>query len=144
MLKTQVARDNVAKAGLEKVVKVVEGPAADTLAKMQPGDQPFDFVFIDADKENNLTYLLEAKRLTRKGAVIVRATLCATKLLIFTDIFRSSTMSSSKGTSPTSATRMLTTRASARCSPTSRLTPRCLPPRSQRLGSGRGMGSPTF
>ncbi|EPT06001.1 hypothetical protein FOMPIDRAFT_1021124 [Fomitopsis schrenkii] len=67
----QVARDNVAKAGLEKVVKVVEGPAADTLAKMQPGDQPFDFVFIDADKENNLTYLLEAKRLTRKGAVII-------------------------------------------------------------------------
>ena len=71
MLKTQVARDNIAKAGLSNVVKVVEGPAADTLAKMQPGGQPFDFVFIDADKENNLTYLLEAKRLTRKGAVIV-------------------------------------------------------------------------
>ena len=34
-------------------------------------EEPFDFVFIDADKPNNLAYYLEAKRLTKKGAVIV-------------------------------------------------------------------------
>ncbi|TFY58834.1 hypothetical protein EVJ58_g6172 [Rhodofomes roseus] len=67
----QVARENVAKAGLGNVVKIIQGPAADSLKTLQPGDEPFDFVFIDADKDNNLTYLLEAKRLTRKGAVII-------------------------------------------------------------------------
>ena len=34
-------------------------------------EKPFDLVFIDADKPNNLAYYLEAKRLTKKGAVIV-------------------------------------------------------------------------
>ena len=101
MLKTQVARDNVAKAGLSKVVKVVEGPAADTLAKMEPGDQPFDFVFIDADKENNLTYLLEAKRLTRKGAVIVSTSGNAAEPTGTHERLRSSTTSSSRDMLPT-------------------------------------------
>ncbi|KZT66129.1 S-adenosyl-L-methionine-dependent methyltransferase [Daedalea quercina L-15889] len=67
----QVARENIAKAGLEKVVTIMLGSALENLAKLQPGDEPFDFVFIDADKENNLNYLLEAKRLARKGAAIV-------------------------------------------------------------------------
>ncbi|KZT68961.1 O-methyltransferase family 3 protein [Daedalea quercina L-15889] len=66
----QVARENIAHAGLADKVKVVQGVAAESLAKMA-ADKPFDFVFIDADKPNNLTYLLEAKRLTRKGAVII-------------------------------------------------------------------------
>ncbi|KZT64890.1 O-methyltransferase [Daedalea quercina L-15889] len=67
----QVAHENIGKAGLDKVVRIILGPATESLAQLQPGDAPFDFVFIDADKENNLNYLLEAKRLTRKGAVIV-------------------------------------------------------------------------
>ncbi|KZT68960.1 O-methyltransferase family 3 protein [Daedalea quercina L-15889] len=67
----QVARENIVKAGLGNVVKVVEGSAIESLAKMESGDAPFDLVFIDADKENNLPYFLEAKRLTRKGAVII-------------------------------------------------------------------------
>jgi len=67
----QVARENIVKAGLGNVVKIIQGPAVESITKLQPGDAPFDFVFIDADKDNNLTYLLEAKRLTRKGAVIV-------------------------------------------------------------------------
>ena len=38
---------------------------------MQPGDEPFDFVFIDADKENNAAYLEWAVRLGRPGTTIV-------------------------------------------------------------------------
>ena len=66
----QIARENIAHAGVANKVTVVQGAAADSLKKL-PTDKPFDFVFIDADKQGNLAYFLEAKRLTRKGAVIV-------------------------------------------------------------------------
>lgn len=66
----EVAKTNIAYAGFASNVKVLVGPAAETLAKMQP-EQPFDLVFIDADKKNNLTYFLEAKRMTRKGGIII-------------------------------------------------------------------------
>ncbi|KAH9934772.1 O-methyltransferase [Fomitopsis serialis] len=65
-----VASENVAHAGLADKVKIVQGAAADSLAKM-PADKPFDLVFIDADKPGNLAYFLEAKRLTKNGAVII-------------------------------------------------------------------------
>ena len=52
-------------------MEVKVGPALDSIKTLKP-DVPFDLVFIDADKQNNLTYFLEAKRLTRPGAVIVR------------------------------------------------------------------------
>lgn len=52
------------------MIDVIVGPAAETLPKLHP-EQPFDIVFIDADKESNLTYYLEAKRLVRKGGIIV-------------------------------------------------------------------------
>lgn len=65
-----VARDNLAHAGLGERVTVVVGPAADSLAALTP-DDPFDFVFIDADKQGNVGYLREAIRLARPGATIV-------------------------------------------------------------------------
>ncbi|MGQ0573175.1 MAG: O-methyltransferase [Pseudonocardia sp.] len=64
----RVARENIARAGLPVPVEVVEGPAAETLARL---DGPFDLVFIDADKPSNPTYVAEALRLTRAGGVIV-------------------------------------------------------------------------
>jgi predicted O-methyltransferase YrrM len=63
-----VARGNIARAGIAVPVDVVEGPAAETLARL---DGPFDLVFIDADKPSNPVYLAEAVRLTRPGGVIV-------------------------------------------------------------------------
>ena len=40
--------------------------------KQLPAEEPFDLVFIDADKPSNPIYYKEARRLTRKGGVIVR------------------------------------------------------------------------
>ena len=65
-----MAEQNIANAGLRDKVQVVVGAAADTLKTITP-NPPFDLVFIDADKTGNLDYYLEAKKLTRKGAVIV-------------------------------------------------------------------------
>ncbi|KAL6308969.1 O-methyltransferase family 3 protein [Sparassis latifolia] len=66
----EVAELNVAHAGLSSKVKILVGPAAETLANLHP-EQPFDLAFIDADKIGNLAYFLEAKRLVRKGGVII-------------------------------------------------------------------------
>ena len=62
-----VARANVAAAGLQDRVAVITGPALDSLATL---DGPFDFVFIDADKENNAAYVDHAIRLSRPGTTI--------------------------------------------------------------------------
>lgn len=64
----EVARGNLEQAGLGDVVEVLLGPATDTLAGMT---EPFDVVFIDADKPSTPTYFLEAVRLSRPGTVIV-------------------------------------------------------------------------
>ena len=58
------------------------GPAAESLAKLSAED-PYDLVFIDADKPSNTIYFSEAKRLLRKGGVIVRLALALS--LSFTD-----------------------------------------------------------
>ncbi|MFJ7069482.1 O-methyltransferase [Streptomyces sp. NPDC101115] len=67
-----VARGNLARAGLDKTVEVRVGPALDTLPLLeQEGVGPFDFVFIDADKVNNPHYVSWALKLSRPGALIV-------------------------------------------------------------------------
>jgi predicted O-methyltransferase YrrM len=63
-----VARENLAAAGLAGRVEVIDGPALDTLKTLTG---PFDFVFIDADKQNNAAYLDHAVRLSRPGTAIV-------------------------------------------------------------------------
>jgi predicted O-methyltransferase YrrM len=68
----EVARRNIERAGYSDRIEVRVGAAAETLpilAAEQP--EPFDFVFIDADKPNNPTYLDWAVRLGRPGTVIV-------------------------------------------------------------------------
>jgi predicted O-methyltransferase YrrM len=67
-----VARENIARAGLGSIVDLRIGPAADSLATLvDEGAGPFDFIFIDADKPSNSTYLQWALRLARVGSVIV-------------------------------------------------------------------------
>ena len=68
----EVARANVDAAGLGHKVEIRIGAALDTLAALEAeGGGPFDFVFIDADQENNPRYLDWAVRLGRPGTTIV-------------------------------------------------------------------------
>ncbi len=66
----EVARGNIARAGLEAVVEIHVGPALETLPALE-AEPPFDLVFIDADKGNNPGYLEWALKLTRPGSVIL-------------------------------------------------------------------------
>jgi predicted O-methyltransferase YrrM len=61
-------RQNLQKVGLEKSVTVVEGDALQTLAKLE-GE--FDFIFIDALKQDYLKYLKIIEPRLKKGAVVV-------------------------------------------------------------------------
>ena len=68
----EVARRNIARAGLADRVDVRVGPAAAALSALEAeGGDAFDLVFIDADKRSNPVYLAAALRLTRPGSVIV-------------------------------------------------------------------------
>src|SRR5688572_7881072 len=56
-----VARENIARAGLSDRVDITVSPAIDALAKMTAAQvAPFDFVFIDADKQNIDAYFRAA------------------------------------------------------------------------------------
>ncbi|MDO3640291.1 O-methyltransferase [Mycolicibacterium sp. KC 300] len=66
----EVARANLARAGVADRVEVIVGAALDTLPTLAGGD-PFDLVFIDADKENNVAYVEWAVQLGHPGSVIV-------------------------------------------------------------------------
>ncbi|MEU6223055.1 O-methyltransferase [Streptomyces sp. NPDC047042] len=68
----EVARRNLARAGLDGITEVRTGPALESLPKLadeNPG--PFDLVFIDADKANNPHYVEWALRLTTTGSLII-------------------------------------------------------------------------
>jgi len=67
-----VAQANIAHAGLSSIVEIRLGPAAESLAQLNSeNQQPFDLIFIDADKPNNPTYLEWSIRLSRPGTLIV-------------------------------------------------------------------------
>jgi len=67
-----VARGSIDRAGLGEVVEIRVGPALETLVVMDDeGVEPFDFVFIDADKVNSPNYLAWSLDHTRPGALIV-------------------------------------------------------------------------
>ena len=68
----EVARTNIARAGLANVVEIRVGAAIDTLARLDEEHRgPFDLIFIDADKENYPAYLAWALKLSRRGTLII-------------------------------------------------------------------------
>jgi caffeoyl-CoA O-methyltransferase len=66
---TEIARRHWREAGLEDRIDLRIGPALETLHELDPGE-PFDFAFIDADKESYPAYYEECVRLVRPGGVI--------------------------------------------------------------------------
>ncbi len=66
----EVARANLDRAGVGERVEILLGRAADVLPTLD-GAEPFDMVFIDADKESNTIYLDWAARLGHSGTVVV-------------------------------------------------------------------------
>jgi len=68
----EVARANLARAGLAGVTEVRLGPALETLPRLAgEGVGPFDLVFIDADKPSNPDYFNWGLQLARAGSLIV-------------------------------------------------------------------------
>ena len=71
----KVARGNIASAGLESYISVIEGPALRSLAELQG---PFDLVFIDADKVSYDAYFEAVlPKLAKHGLIVVDNTLQA-------------------------------------------------------------------
>jgi predicted O-methyltransferase YrrM len=68
----EVARANIANAGLGDEVDIRVGAAIDTLPQLAAeGAGPFDLIFIDADKRGNRDYFRWALKLSRVGTVII-------------------------------------------------------------------------
>lgn len=68
----EVARANVANAGLSDIVEIRVGRALETLPLLAADERgPFDVTFIDADKQNNPEYFQWALTLARPGGLII-------------------------------------------------------------------------
>jgi len=67
-----VARANLDRAGHSETVEIRVGAAKESLARLhEEGAEPFDFIFIDADKPNIPDYLSWALKLAKPGTLIV-------------------------------------------------------------------------
>lgn len=71
-LHAEVARANIARAGLADRVEVIVGPAGETLPQLAAdGRGPFDLIFIDADKPGYPDYLGWSLQLARPRTLII-------------------------------------------------------------------------
>ena len=67
----EIARSNIERANLTDKIEIRVGLALDSLQQIgNENYEPFDFIFIDADKQNNPAYFEWALELSRPGAVI--------------------------------------------------------------------------
>ena len=67
----EVARRNLARAGMSDRVEVRVGRASELLDAMQGFVEPFDFIFIDADKASSDVYFKKVLELSHAGTVII-------------------------------------------------------------------------
>ena len=68
---SEVARNFFKKANLDKKVKIILGPALNTLKKFKDDQKIFDMIFIDADKENYKNYYDLSFNLIRNSGFIL-------------------------------------------------------------------------
>jgi predicted O-methyltransferase YrrM len=69
---TEVAKGNIARAGLSHLVEFRVGPALELLPRLAEERMgPFDLIFIDADKASTSDYFAWALKLSRLGSVII-------------------------------------------------------------------------
>ncbi len=79
------AKKNFEEAGVSAQIKIQEGKALQILQKLATSEseqQQFDFVFLDADKENNIEYFDLVLPLVRVGGII------ATDNILYPEEFR--------------------------------------------------------
>jgi predicted O-methyltransferase YrrM len=67
----EVARASIDRAGVGEKVEIRVGSALEALPALEDGEEPFDLVFIDADKVNTPNYFAWALDRTRPGGLIV-------------------------------------------------------------------------
>ncbi len=68
----EVARANLARAGLNDVVELRLGDARESLARLvAEGRGPFDLIFIDADKASMAEYFQRSLQHSRRGTLII-------------------------------------------------------------------------
>jgi len=68
----EVARANLARAGVSDKAELILAPAIETLPRLERENRgPFDLIFIDADKPSTADYFDWAVKLSRPGTLIV-------------------------------------------------------------------------
>ena len=69
--KIQRAKENFQKTGVESIIEIRKGLAIDVLKQIvKETTEPFDFVFIDADKEKCVEYFDLALKIVKTGGII--------------------------------------------------------------------------
>jgi caffeoyl-CoA O-methyltransferase len=63
-----LARENFRRAGVDKIVTLIEGDAHEQVTKLK---EPVDIVFLDADKTGYIDYLKKLLPLVRPGGLII-------------------------------------------------------------------------
>ena len=66
--RASLARENFKRAGVEKMITLVEGDAHEEVTKLK---EPIDLLFLDADKEGYIDYLDKLLPLVRPGGLMV-------------------------------------------------------------------------
>lgn len=66
--RASLARENFKRAGVDKIVTLIEGDAHKEVTKLK---EPIDVLFIDADKEGYIDYLNKLSPLVRPGGLVL-------------------------------------------------------------------------
>lgn len=66
--RASLARENFKKAGVDKLVTLVEGDAHKTVTNIK---EPIDILFLDADKEGYIDYLNKLLPMMREGGLVI-------------------------------------------------------------------------